>query len=131
MKVKLPFSENKAPLKASLFAQGLPCRCTRVDSRDFPKPHQGKAYFTACYQKSLHYRSRSVSTRLDSAKRFSNRFAEHFDDVDQVFRPSERSRLVYEILLRCPYRSADPILTGKKVGFRSSRLRNRNDDGRR
>ncbi len=33
--------------------------------------------------------------------------------MDKVFRPAERSRLVYEILLRCPYRSPEPIPTGK------------------
>lgn len=44
--------------------------------------------------------------------RFS-RFSEHFGDIDKVFRPAERSRLVYEILLRCPYRSPEPLRTGK------------------
>lgn len=43
----------------------------------------------------------------------SCRFSEHFTNVDQVFRPAERSRLVYEILLRCPYRSPAPPRTGK------------------
>ena len=42
-----------------------------------------------------------------------SRFSEHFTNVDQVFRPAERSRLVYEILLRCPYRSPAPPRTGK------------------
>jgi hypothetical protein len=46
-------------------------------------------------------------------KLFFYRFSEHFGDVDKVFRPAERSRLVYEILLRCPYRSPEPPLTGK------------------
>ncbi|CAF2083690.1 unnamed protein product [Rotaria magnacalcarata] len=95
LKVKLPFSENKAPLKPGLFDQGLPCQSTRLNPCEFPKPHKGKSFFTACYQKSLHYR-----------------FFKHFDDVDQVFRQAERSRLVYETLLRCPYRSSDPIQIG-------------------
>ncbi|CAF0899696.1 unnamed protein product [Adineta ricciae] len=94
LKVKLPFSENKAPLRPGLFDHGLPCQFTRLNPAEFPPPHNGKTYFTACYQKSLHYR-----------------FSEHFGDVNQVFRPAERSRLVYEILLRCPYRSPEPLLT--------------------
>ena len=44
---------------------------------------------------------------------FSSRFSEHFGEINQVFRPAERSRLVYEIVLRCPYRSPEPLLTGK------------------
>ncbi|CAF0898718.1 unnamed protein product [Adineta ricciae] len=94
LKVKLPFSENKAPLRPGLFDHGLPCQFTRLNPTEFPPPHNGKTYFTACYQKSLHYR-----------------FSEHFGDINQVFRPAERSRLVYEILLRCPYRSPEPLLT--------------------
>ncbi|UJR37801.1 hypothetical protein I4U23_030492 [Adineta vaga] len=94
LKVKLPFSENKAPLKPGLFDQGLPCQLTRLDPAEFPPPHNGKTYFTACYQKSLYYR-----------------FSEHFGDISKVFRPAERSRLVYEILLRCPYRSPEPLLS--------------------
>ncbi|CAF3540051.1 unnamed protein product [Rotaria sp. Silwood1] len=92
LKVKLPFSENKSPLKPDLFDQGLPCQLTRLNAREFPKSHNGKSFFTACYQKSLHYR-----------------FAKYFDDVDKVFRPAERSRLVYETLLRCPYQPSDSM----------------------
>lgn len=54
--MKLPFSENKAPLKLGLFDKGLPCQCTRLNPQEFPEPHNGKTYFTACYQKTLHYR---------------------------------------------------------------------------
>jgi hypothetical protein len=35
--------------------------------------------------------------------------------VNKVFRPAERSRLVYEILLRCPYRSPEAARTGKTI----------------
>ncbi|CAF3628792.1 unnamed protein product [Adineta steineri] len=97
LKVKLPFSENKAPLKPGLLDQGLPCQFTRLDPTEFPKPYNGKTYFTACYQKSLHYR-----------------FSEHFGDIDKVFRPAERSRLVYEVLLRCPYRSPELLITASE-----------------
>ncbi|CAF1281709.1 unnamed protein product [Adineta steineri] len=100
LKVKLPFSENKAPLKPGLLDQGLPCQFTRLDPTEFPKPYNGKTYFTACYQKSLHYR-----------------FSEHFGDIDKVFRPAERSRLVYEVLLRCPYRSPELLITGDAQGM--------------
>ncbi|CAF1178848.1 unnamed protein product [Rotaria sordida] len=114
LKVKLPFSENKSPLKPSLFDQGLPCQSTRLNPREFPKPHKGKSFFTACYQKSLHYR-----------------FSKYFDDVDKVFRPSERSRLVYETLLRCPYRSSEQMLsamngTRDELSEIDSRLTNQN-----
>ena len=62
----------------------------------------------------------------------SRRFSEHFDTVDQVFRPSERSRLVYEILLRCPYRSPEPLATGKNSNsFSSSLIQCRNVRSRR
>ncbi|CAF2544158.1 unnamed protein product [Rotaria sp. Silwood2] len=98
LKVKLPFSENKSPLKPGLFDQGLPCQLTRLKPEEFLTPHNGKCFFTACYQKSLHYR-----------------FSKHFDDVDKVFRPAERSRLVYETLLRCPYRSSESILPSIEV----------------
>ena len=65
--MKLPFSENKAPLKPGLFDNGLPCQLTRLDPNEFPEPHDGKSYFTACYQKTLHYRSigEHISVSLD------------------------------------------------------------------
>jgi len=51
-------------------------------------------------------------------KSFS-RFAEHFGDINEVFRPAERNRLVYEILLRCPYRSFEPPKTGTLTSSQS------------
>ena len=110
--MKLPFSENKAPLKPGLFDHGLPCGFTRLKPNDFPKPYKGKSYFTACYQKSLHYRSVRIDELIIHLLKKFCRFSEHFDNVGNVFRPSERSRLVYEILLRCPYRAPDPMPTG-------------------
>lgn len=54
--MKLPFSENKSPLKPALLDRAVSCQCARLNPDEFPEPHDGKSYFTACYQKSLHYR---------------------------------------------------------------------------
>ncbi|CAF1287960.1 unnamed protein product, partial [Didymodactylos carnosus] len=91
-RVKLPFSINKSPLKQGLFEKGLPCAASNLDRKEFPEE---PSYFTAVYQKNLHYR-----------------FSEYFGDVNTVFRPAERSRLVYELLRRCPYRLPDMVGTG-------------------
>ena len=64
LKIKLPFSENKSPFKPGLLDNGLPFQCTRLNPAEFPKPHDGKSYFTASYQKSLHYRFKLVEIQI-------------------------------------------------------------------
>ncbi|CAF0838748.1 unnamed protein product [Didymodactylos carnosus] len=88
-KMKLPIEENRNPSVSKLpfdyFISWL--KFSHVDKTIFPPRKQ---YFLAEYDKTLRYR-------------FEHLFDTIADVRENYFTPAQRSRLVYDFLLRCPF----------------------------